>query len=88
MYKRFTLTHLSLRNAMVVSQRVLKAFLAHSIKRVCYWRFARLEHCKNPWKSKCRSENIKLYILFKGEKLPICKQCWGTIADKELEWGM
>jgi len=33
MYKRFTLTHLSLRNAMVVSQRVLKAFFAHSIKR-------------------------------------------------------
>lgn len=32
-YKMFTLTHLSLRNAMVVSQRVLKAFFAHSIKR-------------------------------------------------------
>jgi hypothetical protein len=47
-----------------------------------------LEHCKNPWKnSKCKSENIKLYILFKGEKLPICKQCWGRIADKDVEWG-
>jgi hypothetical protein len=32
MYKRFTLTHLSLRNAMVVSQRVLKASFAHSIE--------------------------------------------------------
>jgi hypothetical protein len=45
-----------------------------------------MEHCKNPWKGKCESENIQLYIRFKGEKLPICKQCWGSIADKELEW--
>jgi hypothetical protein len=45
-----------------------------------------MEHCKNPWKGKCESENIQLYIRFKGEKIPICRQCWGSIADKELEW--
>jgi hypothetical protein len=46
-----------------------------------------MEHCKNPWKSSCKSGNIKLYIQFKGEKLPICKQCWSRMAEKELEWG-
>jgi hypothetical protein len=46
-----------------------------------------LEHCKNPWKNKCKNENIKLYIIVKGEKLPICRQCWNRIADKELNWG-
>lgn len=46
-----------------------------------------LEHCKNPWENKCKNENIKLYIIVKGEKLPICKKCWGRIADKELNWG-
>ena len=45
-----------------------------------------LEHCKNPWKHECKSENIKLYILFKGERLPICKQCWALIANKQVEW--
>lgn len=46
-----------------------------------------LEHCKNPWKDKCKSENIKLYIMFKGEKLPICRQCWSNLAEKDVEWG-
>lgn len=50
-------------------------------------RLSRMEHCKNPWKNDCKSGNIKLYIQFKGEKLPICKRCWGHIADKELNWG-
>jgi hypothetical protein len=45
-----------------------------------------MEQCQNPWKDMCNSENIKLYIVVKGEKLPICKQCWTSIADKEMEW--
>jgi len=45
-----------------------------------------MEHCKNPWKNECKSENIKLYIQVKGEKLPICQQCWNRIADQEQEW--
>ena len=46
----------------------------------------KLEQCQNPWKDTCSSENIKLYIMVEGEKLPICKQCWTNIADKEIEW--
>jgi len=45
-----------------------------------------MEQCKNPWKDDCSSENIKLYIVVKGEKLPICSQCWTNIADKDTEW--
>jgi hypothetical protein len=45
-----------------------------------------MEHCKNPWIDACKSENIKLYIQIKGEKLPICQQCWNKIADQEQEW--
>jgi hypothetical protein len=45
-----------------------------------------MEHCKNPWKDECKSENIKLYIQVKGENLPICQQCWNKIADQEQEW--
>jgi hypothetical protein len=46
----------------------------------------RMEHCKNPWKDTCTSENIKLYIQLKGENLPICQQCWSKIADQEEDW--
>jgi hypothetical protein len=45
-----------------------------------------MEQCKNPWKDDCRSEDIKLYIQLKGEKLPICERCWGHIADQEMDW--
>jgi hypothetical protein len=41
-----------------------------------------MEHCKNPWKDTCKSENIKLYIQVKGENLPIC-QMRRQIADQE-----
>jgi hypothetical protein len=43
----------------------------------------KMEHCKNPLKDECRSENIKLYIQKNGENLPICQQCWIKIADQE-----
>jgi hypothetical protein len=49
-------------------------------------RLKKMEHCKNPWIDACKSENIKLYIQIKGEKLPICQQCWNKIADQEQEW--
>lgn len=48
MYKRFTLTHLSLRNVIVVAWRVLKAFLVHSgvygcdVGGLCGWSIARI----------------------------------------------
>ena len=46
----------------------------------------RMEQCKNPWKNNCNSENIKLYLQIKGEKLPICHKCWSKIATQEEDW--
>lgn len=49
------------------------------------------EVCQNPWKRKpCTNTDIKLYIMFKGKQLPICRSCWLNIAEgklKDKEWG-
>jgi hypothetical protein len=29
-----------------------------------------MEHCRNPWDKNCKSDDIGVYILFKGEKSP------------------
>jgi hypothetical protein len=81
----FTLTHLSTASTISFSMWFKSDLL--TMDCCCNVRFSRMEHCRNPWKSSCKSGNIKLYIQFKGEKLPICKQCWSRIAEKELEWG-
>jgi len=43
-----------------------------------------IERCKNPWNGKCNNTNIDVYIYYRGNKLPICRSCWGNIADKNL----
>lgn len=48
---------------------------------------ARVERCANPWNGVCRSTDVKLYIYYRGEQLPICRSCWTEIADKDFEWG-
>jgi hypothetical protein len=65
----------------VFSRGVLKATLTD-------WQTGgkKMEHCQNPWEDNCNSENIKLYIVVNGATLPICKECWANIADKEIEW--
>ena len=45
------------------------------------------EHCQNPWKETCHSEDIKLYIQIKNKNLPICRDCWNKIAVSNDEWG-
>jgi hypothetical protein len=70
---------------MVVSTCILKAISLTTVTDM--FEVTTMEHCKNPWKSNCKSENIKLYIQVKGEKLPICKKCWSRIADKDFSWG-
>ncbi|HVP93418.1 MAG TPA: hypothetical protein VMS94_06745 [Acidobacteriota bacterium] len=45
-----------------------------------------MEHCKNPWNRECKNNDIEVYILFKGARVPICRRCWTRIADKDLEW--
>jgi hypothetical protein len=45
-----------------------------------------LECCRNPWETTCNCEQIKLYIQFNGEVVPICEHCWSKIADQNVEW--
>jgi len=46
-----------------------------------------IEQCKNPWKKKeCTSTDIEVYILYKNNKVPICRECWAEIAESDREW--
>ena len=51
-----------------------------------YRRFTIMEHCRNPWHDDCKSNDIEVYIQFRGERRPICRRCWGRIAERDLEW--
>ncbi|MEM2546968.1 MAG: hypothetical protein QXM37_05005 [Candidatus Bathyarchaeia archaeon] len=46
-----------------------------------------VEHCRNPWNGKCKNTDIGVFILYNGDRLPICKRCWSKIADTNIEWG-
>lgn len=45
-----------------------------------------MECCENPWNQNCKRDDIELYIVVKGERKPICRHCWGKIAEGEAEW--
>jgi hypothetical protein len=45
-----------------------------------------VEKCKNPLKEKCENTDIEVYIYYKNKCLPICRKCWGKIAEKDIEW--
>ncbi|MEM2917431.1 MAG: hypothetical protein QXN63_03645 [Candidatus Bathyarchaeia archaeon] len=45
-----------------------------------------MEHCKNPWNGECKKIDIEVYVFYKGKQLPICKDCWREIAEKDIEW--
>ena len=43
--------------------------------------------CLNPWNgSLCLNTDIEVYILYKDERLPICRRCWKEIGESSLEW--
>lgn len=45
-----------------------------------------MKYCQNPWNSECNNPDIVLYIVNKGEKIPICRPCWQKITEFEIEW--
>jgi len=45
-----------------------------------------MERCKNPWNKECNNSDIEVYIIFRGEKIPICRCCWDKIATANVEW--
>lgn len=46
------------------------------------------ESCQNPFFSCTSSEptKIALDILYKGQRLPLCKDCWQKLADTDAQW--
>lgn len=44
------------------------------------------ENCKNPWKEQCKSNDIELYIFYKNQSIPICRNCWSNISESDIEW--
>jgi len=45
------------------------------------------ERCRNPWNGRCTNTDIEVYIIYKNNKLPICRRCWSRIANSNIEWG-
>ncbi|RJS85648.1 hypothetical protein CW706_00780 [Candidatus Bathyarchaeota archaeon] len=43
-------------------------------------------HCMNPWKPECRNTDIEVSIYYKGKMIPICRECWKEIANRDVEW--
>lgn len=46
-----------------------------------------IEYCMNPWRGGCKSTNIALYLVYKGEKIPLCWKCWRKISESNINWG-
>lgn len=42
--------------------------------------------CENPWK-KCKKKELFVFIIYKGRRREICKECWEEIAESDKEWG-
>ena len=45
-----------------------------------------MERCLNPWNGGCESTDIAIYIMYKGNKIPLCWKCWRKISRKDFEW--
>ena len=45
------------------------------------------ERCRSPLRPWCGSGDLAVYIMWQGERLPICHACWAELADSNLEWG-
>lgn len=84
-FKTFTLTYLSLLRQGCFSVS-LKSPGNDALDCLQQRRLTIMERCKNPWNGKCENNDIELYIIFRGERKPICKQCWSKLAEKDQEW--
>ena len=43
--------------------------------------------CENPFfPCEGKSNRTALDIIFKGERLTICEDCWSKIADSDIQW--
>ena len=49
--------------------------------------YVKRERCANPWNEECGNTRIALYIFYQDYRRPICRSCWNSIAEKDVEWG-
>ncbi|MDR1993165.1 MAG: hypothetical protein LBQ98_06710 [Nitrososphaerota archaeon] len=42
-----------------------------------------MEQCRNPLKPKCQNKDIAVYLQINQENLPLCQQCWTTLAESD-----
>lgn len=42
--------------------------------------------CRNPWNGRCRNADIEVSIYYKNELLPICRECWQDISNRDITW--
>jgi len=45
------------------------------------------EKCQNPLKPSCGRKDIAVYIRAGNKILPICEECWRSLAEMDVEWG-
>jgi len=81
----FTFAYLSVLGGFMLGRLFFKCFLGlFVVGVVCMARV--FERCKNPWSNRCKNSDVVLYILYKGEEVPICSRCWRKIAGMDVEW--
>ena len=70
----------------VLAEKVKELPSEKPLTKTVHSREALGKRCRNPWNSKCENTDINVFIYFKDELLPICRNCWRKIADKSFEW--
>ena len=45
------------------------------------------EKRRNPLKPSCGRKDIAVYIRAGDKILPICEECWRSLAEMDVEWG-
>lgn len=43
------------------------------------------QQCKNPLKPACSNKDIAVYLQVDQELLPLCQQCWFSLAETEID---
>ena len=80
--KYFIIENVNRRAEMVKSKSKLSTKTSLSFDNV----ESEMERCLNPWNGDCKSTDIAIYIMYKGNKIPLCWKCWRKISKKNLEW--
>jgi aminopeptidase N len=74
------------RMAKKISAKKFKSSTVRPSPKKGYSGLASKNRCRNPWNGECRNTDIEVTIYYKNRLLPICRECWNDIAEKDLTW--